>query len=751
MSTEAMTYRFARPSDKCVFEAAQWNMLIHILEAYIPKLTPEETEELKKDYYENVKINPADEKALDAYAQESVADVPEALEDLDWIFQNNIPEDKVAEIKTVLNILDTRLGALAFTGSMVPMYEKTRQEREQIIQSWSVARMATLRKLFKAFQGMARLLWSRVSSNFHKAAGFPGYPFTPEGEEEYKRIQESAATYEANPDYKFEDLNQVAADNGVIKLSTSILVIGSGCGGGVVAGHLSKALPHHELMVVEKGFWYPIHKAPISERDGTKLLLEGDGTFQSNDGSISILAGRTWGGGSAINWGVSWQVPARTRKEWSEKFGLNFAVSSEFQDCLDYVSGVGQVKPWTDLEHNPSNAALMKGSHRLGEQYVSVPQNIAGNPDAHSKICGVFCSISCKGAGLDTPCRGGKQGVARTYLARARDRGARFVQGFEADKILFDNKGNVTGVEGLWRASPDEPAGTGKKVIISAKKVICSGGTLNTPAVLLRSGLRNYWIGRNVHLHPVVFCHAEWNEETKPWEGSIISIANTEHTNLDNDGHGAVVEGMLMLPGFGALTLPWNSGLEYKKIMLRYKHLTNHVIIARDRDSGRITIDKTGRGRLDYTPSEFDRGNLIETLIATMKVNRAAGAKAIYPPIYNCPVYTRRADKDEDQKHFDETIAKIRRMGLTPESTAYGSAHQMGSCRMGPTPRMGACNDKGKIWEKNGLYVADASLMPASSGVNPMITTQGLAEWVSRGIVTDITREETGDAKFAKL
>ncbi|KAK6353085.1 hypothetical protein TWF696_005075 [Orbilia brochopaga] len=752
MSTEAPTYRFARPSDKCVFDAAQWNMLIHILETYVPKLTPEETEELKKDYYEHVKVNPADEKALEAYAQESVVDVPEVLEDLDWIFQRNVPEDKVAEIKTVLNILDTRLGALAFTGSTIPMYEKTRHEREQIIQGWSVARMATLRKLFKAFQGMARLLWSRASPVYHRAAGFPGYPFTKESEEEYKKIKESAAALDANPEFKFEDLSQVAAaENGVIRLSTSILVIGSGCGGGVVAGHLSKALPHHQLMVVEKGFWYPIHKAPITERDGSKMMFEGNGTMQTNDGSLSVLAGSTWGGGSAINWGVSWQLPARTRKEWSEKFGLPFATSSDFQDCLDYVSQVGQVKSWDDLDHNPSNAAIVKGSHRLGEAYVSVPQNIAGSPDAHSKICGAFCSVSCKGAGLDTPSRGGKLGVAKTYLADARDNGAKFIQGFEVDKILFDNKGNVTGVEGLWRASPDEPAGTGKKVIISAKKVICSGGTMNTPAVLLRSGLRNWWIGRNVHMHPVVFCQSQWKEETRPWEGSIISVANTEHTNLDNDGHGAVIEGMLMLPGFGALTLPWNSGLEYKKVMLRYKHLTSHVIIARDRDSGRIMLDRSGKGRLDYTPSEFDRANLMEALISAMKINRAAGAETIFPPIYNAPIYTRRADKEEDQKHFDDTIAKIRRMGLTPDNTAYGSAHQMGSCRMGPTPRMGACNDKGKIWEKNGLYVADASLMPASSGVNPMITTQGLAEWVSRGIVADVLREEAGDGKSAKL
>ncbi|EWC47090.1 hypothetical protein DRE_03459 [Drechslerella stenobrocha 248] len=745
MATETATYRFARPSEKCVFDDAQWNMLVHILETFVSKLTPEETAELKEDYYKRTKFNPVEERLLDAYAKESLVDVPEVLQDIDTLFQNNVPADKVAEIQTVLNILDTRLGSLAFTGSTVPMYEKTRQEREQIVLGWSTARMQSLRKLFKSFQALSRLMWARFSPTFHAACGFPGFPFTKECEEDYKLVKEAAAAADTNPDFKFEDLSQVAPQaDGVIRLSTSILVIGSGCGGGVVAGHLSKALPHHSVMVVEKGFWYPVHKAPTSEREGLQKLYEEGGALQTNDGSLSVLAGKTWGGGSAINWGVSWQLPARTRKEWSEKFGLKFADSPEFQDCFDYVCQVGQVKSWNDSEHNPSNAIIATGSHRLGERYISVPQNIEGAPDAHSKICGAFCTLSCKGAGVGSSAsRGGKLGVARTFLVEARDSGSKFVQGFDVEKILFDKNGNVTGVEGLWRADETEPAGTGKKVIINASRVICSGGSLNTPAILLRSGLRNYWIGRNLHLHPVVFCLSEWKEETIPWEGSIISVANTEHTNIDREGHGVVVEGMLMLPGFGSNGLPWRSALEYKKVLLRMRHLTNNVIIARDRDSGRILLDpKSGKCRVDYTVSEFDRGNLLEGLIATMKVNRAAGAEVVYPSIIGAPSYTRLEDKEADQKAFDTFIETIRKTGFTMENIGYGSAHQMGSCRMGSTPRMGACNNKGRVWEKNGLYVADASLMPSSSGVNPMVTTQGLAEWVSRGIVADILEQE---------
>lgn len=105
MASETPIYRFKRPSDKCVFDDAQWNMLAHIFETFVAGLTPEETEDLKRDYYKHIK-NPADEKLLETYAQESALDLPEFLEDVDCVFQNHVPADKVAEIKTVLNILE---------------------------------------------------------------------------------------------------------------------------------------------------------------------------------------------------------------------------------------------------------------------------------------------------------------------------------------------------------------------------------------------------------------------------------------------------------------------------------------------------------------------------------------------------------------------------------------------------------------------------------------------------------------------
>jgi choline dehydrogenase-like flavoprotein len=62
------------------------------------------------------------------------------------------------------------------------------------------------------------------------------------------------------------------------------------------------------------------------------------------------------------------------------------------------------------------------------------------------------------------------------------------------------------------------------------------------------------------------------------------------------------------------------------------------------------------------------------------------------------------------------------------------SAHQMGTCRMGSDPRTSVCDERGAVRGVDGLFVADASLFPASSGVNPMITVMAVAKMVGEGL-----------------
>jgi choline dehydrogenase-like flavoprotein len=57
---------------------------------------------------------------------------------------------------------------------------------------------------------------------------------------------------------------------------------------------------------------------------------------------------------------------------------------------------------------------------------------------------------------------------------------------------------------------------------------------------------------------------------------------------------------------------------------------------------------------------------------------------------------------------------------------------------MSSTEDNGVVDSMGKVWGKQGLYVADSSVLPSASGVNPMITTLALADWISRGLVKEM-------------
>lgn len=92
----------------------------------------------------------------------------------------------------------------------------------------------------------------------------------------------------------------------------------------------------------------------------------------------------------------------------------------------------------------------------------------------------------------------------------AAQAGASFMEGFCVEKVLFTNVNGrkvASGVQGTWK-SRDSHLGLGgiaaveRKVIIKAKKVVISAGTLQSPLLLLRSGLNNPQIGRNLYLHP---------------------------------------------------------------------------------------------------------------------------------------------------------------------------------------------------------------------------------------------------------
>lgn len=240
---------------------------------------------------------------------------------------------------------------------------------------------------------------------------------------------------------------------------------------------------------------------------------------------------------------------------------------------------------------------------------------------------------------------------------------------------------------------------------------------------------------------------AIYTERTNPWEGGILTVAVDEFQNLDSRGHGVKIEAMTMIPSWFLPMKPWSSGLESKLFAAKMPYAGCHLILVRDRDTGRVYPDPLdGKLRVDYTPSAFDKRHAVEGVIASAKMAYVQGAKEIFVAHSGLPAFTRQDpslidrtaengdDEGTNEASFQAWISEIRAKGLNSPETLWGSAHQMGTCRMGTHPRNSVVDSKGKVWGVEGVYVADASVFPSASGVNPMITNMAISDWISRGV-----------------
>lgn len=447
-----------------------------------------------------------------------------------------------------------------------------------------------------------------------------------------------------------------------------------------------------------------------------------------------------------MNWSASLQTQGFVREEWASR-GLPFFTSAEFQHSLDRVCHRMGVSA-DHITHNKTNRVLLEGAQKLGWSARPVPQNTGGK----QHYCG-YCTLGCGS------CE--KQGPVVSFLPDAARAGARFIEGFDVERILLsatrDGK-TATGVRGTWTsrdaaggvAGPDRAR---RQLIVNAKRVIVAAGSMSSPLLLRRSGLANPHIGRHLHVHPVSLVGAIMPDEVRPWEGGILTAVVDELEDLDGRGHGVKLEACTMLPGTWLAFPCWTGGAAWKTLAARMKHMVGFISLARDRRAGRVYEDGDGRCRFRYNPAAADRRHILEGVVGLAKISYLAGAAHIFTVIPGVPVFERgpapaagEADHGVNDPRFQSWLREIRAKGLGDPDVTFVSAHQMGSCRMGASPAAGAVDPRGRVWEAAGLYVADASVFPSASGVNPMVTNMAIADWISRGVGRGLRRGDDDGA-----
>jgi choline dehydrogenase-like flavoprotein len=195
------------------------------------------------------------------------------------------------------------------------------------------------------------------------------------------------------------------------------------------------------------------------------------------------------------------------------------------------------------------------------------------------------------------------------------------------------------------------------------------------------------------------------------------------------DGYGFRVEAAPAHPGMLALGAPWGGGRDFRERAAELGHLAPTIALVRDRVGGRVSARRDGSVRIDYHPGRHEEAMLRRSLVEMCRLHLAAGALELRTA--HTPGRGLRADAPERVRRA--FLDALGRAPLARNRSLLFSAHQMGTARMGRDPRGAVCDGRGRVFGVRGLFVADASAFPASSGVNPMISVMALARMVAEG------------------
>jgi len=496
---------------------------------------------------------------------------------------------------------------------------------------------------------------------------------------------------------------EVITPSGDTTLEADVVVVGSGSGGGVAAAELARA--DKRVIILEAGGYFNESDFVQVEMLAYRNLFLRGGFFPSADGMVSIAAGSTVGGGSTVNWSNSLMTPASVRACWAKDCGLTDIDTPAFDEHLhavyDRISCNDKV-----ATQNAPHQRLAAGASKLGYSYRLATLNI--DPDRYDPNL-----IGYSGMGDQT---GAKQGTLRTYLQDASDAGAKLLPHTRVERILTSD-GKAVGVEAVY-THPESQRNS--RVVVHAPAVVAAAGSLETPALLLRSGIGGPAVGTQLRLHPASLVSGIYDEPQDPWFGPAMAGIMNEFAEV-NEGFGYIIECVQHLPGLFTTVVPWLSGAQHKELTCQYRYRADWVFIVKDRGGGSVTIDENGQS-LHWYPftDELDRRNFREAAVTAIRMQEAAGAQQIFLAGQPFPPWKR----GEDLEAF---IERVNQVSIGPGGTPVFSAHQMCSAQLGSDPQTSVAKPNGELHDTTGVWIADASGMPSCSGVNPMLSTMALA------------------------
>ena len=486
-----------------------------------------------------------------------------------------------------------------------------------------------------------------------------------------------------------------------------IVIVGSGAGGGTVAAELAPlAREGVRIAVLEEG-----PRLRPEEHTGRELEMAGrlyfdrGGTMTRNR-TLTVAAGRAYGGSTVVYTGTSLFAPRRVIEGWKVP-GLDPDDVRRRSERYAADNGV-HLLPAELINEN--NTLFVEGCRRLGWPVEQFPLNLRG----------------CRGAGvcnLGCP-NGAKQGTHVVQLPRAEASGVEVITNARVERIAERECQVRVADPGFGEPSPWAEG----EHRVRARRIVVAAGGIRTPALLLRSGLGRALpaLGRWITLHPALILVAEHRRPIT----NVAGHPKSYYCDCFQETGRFLLETCMYFPFTTAKNLI-GFGAEHSELMHAFDRMQQILVLAMDRPeaSNRITVDGDGRPVIDYTLSEEVLDSFHAAMKAAAAIFFAAGARRVH-----IPAATKFFVEAGEADRLDELVPRGR---VRPGRLSVSSAHPMGGCRMGGDPEESVTDAWGRVHGVPWLYVADASLFPACSEVNPYLTVMALAGRVAEAVRDD--------------
>jgi len=470
-------------------------------------------------------------------------------------------------------------------------------------------------------------------------------------------------------------------------VTADAVIVGSGAGGAMVARTLARA--GLDVVVLEEGRRWTVDEFrsthPIERYAG---LYRGAGaTMALGRPSVVLPVGRAVGGTTVVNSGTCFRPPLAVQRRWRDEFGLGIADPDRLAHHLDEVERTLRVAPVPLDIMGRNGRLLLDGAASLGWQAAPIPRNAPGCEGCCQ------CAIGCP--------RNAKFGVHLNALPQACAAGARIISDARVERVLHGH-GRARGVRAR------RPDGTVLDVV--ADTVVVAAGATETPGLLRRSGIGGHpRLGRNLALHPATILAGRFDDDVTAWHGVLQSAAVHEFHESD----GVLIEATSTPPGMGSMVFP-GYGAELLGWLDRAAQVATFGAMVADRGVGSVSSVR-GETLVRYAIDRAEVAKLVVAMEAMGRLLFAAGAVEVLTGLPGAPTVT--------------SLSVLREVlrSINPRSLHLAAFHPTGTSAAGADEQRCPVDEHGRLRGVDGVWVADASILPSSPEVNPQLSIMAVA------------------------